>query len=81
MARRVKVSLGGELKTDALVGLATPGTRLGVLPYGVLARTLGEELAFLDPPGEDDDSWRLCPLTRRTELEDVPLEARIDVLI
>jgi hypothetical protein len=77
----LRLSLGGELKTDALAGLAAPGIRLGVHPYGVLARTLGEELAFLDPPGEDGDSWRLRPLTRRTELDDVPLEARIDVLI
>lgn len=77
----LRLSLGRELKTDALAGLAAPGIRLGVHPYGILARTLGEELAFLDPPGEDGDSWRLRPLTRRTELDDVPLEARIDVLI
>jgi len=77
----LRLSLGGELKADALAGLAVRGTRLGVHPYGVLARTLGEELAFLDPPGEDGDSWRLRPLTRRTELDDVPLEARIEVLI
>ena len=77
----LRLSLGGELKTDALAGLAARGTRLGVHPFGVLARALGEELAFLDPPGEDGDSWRLRPLTRRTELNDVPLEARIEVLI
>ena len=77
----LRLSLGGELKADALAGLAMRGTRLGVHPYGVLARALGEELAFLDPPGEDGDSWRLRPLTRRTELDDVPLEARIEVLI
>jgi hypothetical protein len=77
----LRLSLGGELKADSLVGLAAPGTRLGILPHGVLTRAVGEELAFLDPPGEDDDSWRLRPLTRRTELDDVPLEAPIDVLI
>lgn len=77
----LRLSLGGELKTEALAGLAARGTRLGVHPYGVLARALGEELAFLDPPGEDGDSWRLRPLTRRTDLDDVPLEARIEVLI
>jgi len=77
----LRLSLGGELKADVLAGLAVRGTRLGVHPYGVLARALGEELAFLDPPGEDGDSWRLRPLTRRTELDDVPLEARIEVLI
>lgn len=77
----LRLSLGGELKADALAGLAARGTRLGVHPYGVLARAVGEELAFLDPPGEDGDSWRLRPLTRRTELDDVPLEARIEVLI
>lgn len=77
----LRLSLGGELKADALAGLAVRGTRLGIHPYGVLARALGEELAFLDPPGEDGDSWRLRPLTRRTELDDVPLEARIEVLI
>lgn len=77
----LRLSLGGELKADALAGLAARGMRLGVHPYGVLARALGEELAFLDPPGEDGDSWRLRPLTRRTELYDVPLEARIEVLI
>jgi hypothetical protein len=77
----LRLSLGGEFKADTLAGLALPGTRLGVHPYGVLARAVAEELAFLDPPGEDDDSWRLRPLTRRTELDDVPLEARIEVLI
>lgn len=77
----LRLSLGGELKADALVGLAARGMRLGVHPHGVLARALGEELAFLDPPGEDGDNWRLRPLTRRTELDDVPLEARIEVLI
>lgn len=77
----LRLSLGGELKADALAGLVARGTRLGVHPYGVLARALGEELAFLDPPGQDGDSWRLRPLTRRTELDDVPLEARIEVLI
>ncbi|WKW50141.1 STY4851/ECs_5259 family protein [Rhodomicrobium lacus] len=77
----LRLSLGGELRADALAGLVARGTRLGVHPYGVLARALGEELAFLDPPGEDGDSWRLRPLTRRTELDDVPLEARIEVLI
>ena len=77
----LRLSLGGELKADSLTGLAARGTRLGVHPYGVLARALGEELAFLDPPGEDGDNWRLRPLTRRTELDDVPLEARIEVLI
>jgi len=77
----LRLSLGGELKADALAGLAAPGVRLGVHPYGVLARALGEELAFLDPPGDEGDSWRLRPLTRRTELDDVPLEARIEVLI
>ena len=77
----LRLSLGGELKADALAELPARGTRLGVHPYGVLARALGEELAFLDPPGEDSDSWRLRPLTRRTELDDVPLEARIEVLI
>lgn len=77
----LRLSLGGEIKKEALEGLAAPGTRLGIHPFGVLARTLGEELAFLDPPGEDSDSWRLRPLTRRTELDDVPLEARVDVLI
>ncbi len=77
----LRLSLGGELKADALAGLAAPGTRLGVHPYGVLARALGEELAFLDPPGDDGDSYRLRPLTHRTELSDVPLEAHIDVLI
>lgn len=77
----LRLSLGGELNADVLGGLVAPGTRLGVHPYGVLARTVGEELAFLDPPGEDGDSWRLRPLTRRTELDDVPLEARVEVLI
>lgn len=77
----LRLSLGGELKADSLTGLAARGMRLGVHPYGVLARALGEELAFLDPPGEDGDNWRLRPLTRRTELDDVPLEARIEVLI
>ena len=77
----LRLSLGGELKSDALAGLAARGTRLGVHPHGALAQALGEELAFLDPPGEDGDSWRLRPLTRRTELHDVPLEARIEVLI
>ncbi|MEE9923681.1 MAG: STY4851/ECs_5259 family protein [Brucella anthropi] len=77
----LRLSLGGELKANALAELAVRGTRLGVHPYGVLARALGEELAFLDPPGEDGDSWRLRPLTRRTELDDVPLAARVEVLI
>lgn len=77
----LRLSLGGELKAAELAGLAAPGTRLGVHPYGVLARAVGEELAFLDPPGEDDDSWRLRPLTGRTELDDVPMVARIEVLI
>jgi hypothetical protein len=77
----LRLALGGEIKADALAELAVRGARLSVHPYGVLARALGEELAFLDPPGEDGDSWRLRPLTRRTELDDVPLEARIEVLI
>lgn len=77
----LRLAVGGELKADALAGLAVRGTRLGVHPFGVLARALGEEIAFLDPPGEDGDSWRLRPLTRRTELDDVPLESRIEVLI
>lgn len=77
----LRLSLVGEFQKEALAGLAAPGTRLGILPHGVLARVLGEELAFLDPPGDDGVTWRLRPLTRRTELEDVPLEARIDVLI
>lgn len=77
----LRLSLSGELKADALAGLAERGSRLAVHPYGILARALGEELAFFDPPGNDGDSWRLRPLTRRTELDDVPLEARIEVLI
>lgn len=77
----LRLSLTGELKTEALAGLAAPGTRLGVHPHGALARALGAEMAFLDPPGEDDDNWLLRPLTRRTTLDDVPLEARIEVLI
>lgn len=77
----LRLSLGGEIKAEALAGLAVPGVRLGVLPFGVLAQILGEELAFLDPPGEDGDSWRLRPLNHKTELENVPLGKRIDVLI
>ncbi|PWR17913.1 hypothetical protein DKG74_20335 [Zavarzinia aquatilis] len=77
----LRLSLGGEIKAGALSGLARPGARLGVHPHGVLARILGEELAFLDPPGEDEDGWRLRPLTRRTELDNVPLDVPIDVLI
>lgn len=77
----LRLSLGGEIKAAALSGLAKPGVRLGVHPHGVLARLLGEELAFLDPPGEDEDSWRLRPLTRRTELDNVPLDVPINMLV
>ena len=52
----LRLSLSGELKAEALAGLAAPGVRLGVHPHGALARAVGEELAFLDPPGEDGDS-------------------------
>lgn len=77
----LRLSLTGELKAEALAGLAAPGMRLGVHPHGALSRGVREELAFLDPPGEDDKCWRLRPLTRRTEVDGVPLGAKIEVLI
>lgn len=77
----LRLSLAGDMPGAALDGLAAPGVRLGVHPYGILAPAVGEELAFLDPPGEDGSSWRLRPLTRRTEVFGVPLTASVDVQI
>ncbi len=77
----VRLSLAGEFRSKALVGLAEPGVRLGILPSGMLSRTVVGELAFLDPPGEDSETWLLRPVIRRTEFDCIPLSAGIEVLI
>lgn len=77
----LRLSLSGEIPAAMLEGLAEPGIRLGLHPHGALARAVREELAFLDPPGEDGTTWRLRQLTRRTEIEGVPLGARVEVQI
>jgi hypothetical protein len=77
----LRLSLTGELHANALAGLAASGMRLSVHPYGALTQVLSEELAFLDPPGLDGTTWRLRPQSDKSDVENVPFEAKIEVLI
>lgn len=75
----LRLGLDGLAKGDIVSALGRRQQRLRAYPSREFARYVSGELAIFEPPGEDDEGWRILPSRRETRVKAVPFSVPITV--